>query len=240
MEPTQNEAAEIMHKYVNRAKQLHCQQDPINRNKSQSTRQFWRFPDIHPFHRMVKMCKAIPALSPTHPNFDSLPKKDHADVAWEMFYQQWYHDRQDHSLPPHYTETTPGRKTLPPYLLHDNPSTASKRARLRFGRALIAYCWYHSGNKTSNPECSNCRGNDSNSLTPYQLETVDHIIEQCPRYKLQREKCIHELNTLSTSIPFNTQTVLAAHNQPQLKPYLTRILDITGTFIQKVQSIRKF
>ena len=198
------------------------------------------YPDIHPFQRMLRLCSKVPGLSPTDNTFLTTTGEQHADMAWEASYKEWYTKREGHSLPPHYTQETPERKTLPTYTLHDDPSTAAKRARLRFGRALIAFCWFHCGNKKTNPECTHCRGTGDNTFIPYLPETVQHIIEQCPRYKTQRDTCSTQLQQISPSIIFNTSTILSPHDQPQLQQYLKQVLHISGTFIQQIQRIRKF
>jgi endonuclease/exonuclease/phosphatase family metal-dependent hydrolase len=264
-----NEAATLMKKYVettqeekqqhaHRVQQQQQQQQQqrrrrrrrrqaINRNNNKNQNKvipfktkMTHYPDIHPFHRLLRLCSKVPGLSPTDNTFRTTTGEKHADLAWEAFYKQWYTKREGHSLPPHYTQETPERKTLPTYSLHDDPSTAAKRARLRFGRALIAFCWFHCGNKKTNPECTRCRGTADNTSTPYLPESVQHIIEQCPRYKTQRDTCSTQLQQISPSIIFNTSTILSPHDQPQLQQHLKEVLHISGAFIQQIQHIRKF
>ena len=254
-----NEAAALMKKYVEKHKEEKVQyaqqvlqqqqrhrrrqQGGISRNNNKVTpfkTQMTHYPEIHPFHRLLRLCSKVPELSPTDDTFLTTTEGKHADIAWNAFYKEWYNDREDHSLPPHYTQDTPARKTLPAYTLHDHPSTAAKRARLRLGRALIAFCWFHCGNKSTNPECTRCRGTRDNTFLPYLPETVQHIIEQCPTYNTQRDACTAQLQQISPSIIFNTSTILSPHDQPQLQQYLKQVLHISGTFIQQIQRIRKF
>jgi endonuclease/exonuclease/phosphatase family metal-dependent hydrolase len=194
-------------------------------------------PNIHPFHRLIRVCTKVPELIPTNDTFASSAYVPHADTAWEASYKEWYEQRADHSLPPMYSLQTPTRKTLPEYTLHDDPSTAAKRARLRFGRALIAFCWVHCGNKTANPECSHCR---DEGIFPRPQETVPHVIEHCPRYQTQRDICTAQLQHISPTIEFNTTTILSPQNQPQHTRYLKQIFHISGIFIKAIHRIRKF
>jgi exonuclease III len=227
-----NEAASLMKLYLSKE---------IAHRRKNKTKNSHPYHKIHPFHRLLRLCQKVPGLSPTDSNFMSTPPTKHADIAWAHFYKKWYDDQKDHSLPPHYTQETPQRKLLPTYLLHDDPSTAARRARLRLGRALIAFCWYHSGNKKTSPECKNCKGGENNNTNaPYLIETVAHIIEQCPKYQNQRIRCSILLQKISPNIPFNIQTVLSPHEQPLLRPHLIKIHKITGIFIQSLRSIRKF
>ena len=230
------------HKHKSTARRKTIPNKPKKANKRDNNRNITatprktHYPNIHPFNRLIRVCTKVPELIPTNDMFMS-SNITHADTAWEASYKEWYEQRADHSLPPMYNLQTPPRKTLPEYTLHDDPSTAAKRARLRFGRALIAFCWVHCGNKTANPECTYCR---DEGILPRPQETVQHVIEQCPRYETLRHICTAQLQQISPTIQFNTTTILSPQYQPQHQKYLKQIFHTSGMFIQAIHRIRKF
>ncbi|WP_317205757.1 reverse transcriptase family protein, partial [Janthinobacterium sp.] len=97
-------------------------------------------PQIHPYTRLLSFIARCPELmfNPSAPaTFASIPRQHIRSRVWHSFFTSWRADA-DRSLPKCYVDAVvPELKQLPPYLQHDHPTIAARRARLRFNRGLL-------------------------------------------------------------------------------------------------------
>ena len=145
--------------------------------------------------------------------------------------------------------TIPSTTNEDPHYLHrDHPSTAARRARLRFGRALLLSFMHQRGFEDApNPYCQSCP-------TGTQIEeTVTHTITTCNHYVHERMTCQRELDAAMRDAPLNvlpaiadsSSTVLCPelsfrHDDKKYKKHLNQVISITGKFIEAVYEKRKF
>ena len=145
--------------------------------------------------------------------------------------------------------TTPGPPNEGPTHLHrDHPSTAARRARLRFGCALLlSFLYQRRFADAESPYCQSCQ-------TDTQLEeTVTHTITTCNLYMTERMTCQRELDAAMRDAPHNVvdsinNNVVAVlcpelcfrNNDKKLKKHLNQVILITGKFIEAIYEKRKF
>ena len=183
-----------------------------------------------------------------------MDKKIIKQLVWKHQYARWQTWRSDDlkeppSLRRLYPLTPVTLNTLPPYLHHDHPYTAAHRARLRFCRArLLEYeCRFKFKDAPRSNHCVHCTRNET--------ESVSHVITTCTHYTDERWKMRRDLDR---ALPHTSRW----HTIPEIKDfeatiiapemYLdttshnnktrtnTRAIHITGKFIDKIQSMRKY
>jgi len=207
---------------------------------------------FHPFNVLYHNISRVPSLAflrydGDYVLFSELEKKQLKVRVWQHQYQQWQEwrskDRNEPAILSRYYPRTPvAHSTLPHYLHHDHPRTASHRARLRFGRALLFEFMHRFRFKDApNPICTNCHTNSE--------ESVNHIITTCNHYMAERTKLIRDMNAAAEASSAWHVTGLI-HDGPVVAPelfvdsdpkkHLTKVLYITGKYIDHIQQQRKF
>ena len=123
------------------------------------------------------------------------------------------------------------------YMHLDEPATASRRARLRFGRArLMSQMHRLNFVDASDPLCHHC------SLR--EPETTEHVLLECSKYNTQRDTCGDALRALlGRRAPcFRDHTewpLLVLSPQGRVpRQHLSRVMEITGKFIDQVVAAR--
>jgi hypothetical protein len=211
---------------------------------------------FHPFNVLVTAISRIPALKFDPENihdFSSIDRKSLRSIVFKQQYRTWY------DIPPFYHNKTQPLPSLthcyprvleqlqlnkvPHYLHYDHPRTASHRARLRFGRALLCYDLHRFKYKDiASPKCPNCSSNED--------ETVTHTLTRCTAYTHERTKCIRALDLVMPPQPNWIMYGFTHGARPAIAPEvcvdsnpkksLPRILYVTGKFIDSIQQTRKF
>ena len=161
------------------------------------------------------------------------------DLVWQDFCKVWFSDGA-RSLVQHYTTHNIQRLALPSYLTHDLPDVASKRARLRFRRALFGFNLRRLKYKDSNPLC------DHEECVKLEIEEdTQHVLMECPRHTEERRKMKEQIATLAKTMeasppPLNLNLMMnPAHNRVQ-KRIIQHISHITGRFIAAIHKNKKF
>ena len=209
---------------------------------------------FHPFNVLYSNISRVPTLAFLQDDdglvlFSELQKKQLKSRVWSHQYNAWRawrsRDLHEPAILSQYYPTRPvPQDQLPFYLHHDHPHTASHRARLRFGRALLLQFMLRFRFKDApNPAiCANCHTNS--------VESVNHIITSCTHFTAERIKLTHELDRAApASSPWHV-TKLSLHDGPVVAPemfvdsdpkkHLSKVLYITGKFIDHIQKERKF
>jgi hypothetical protein len=211
---------------------------------------------FHPFNMLLSAISRIPAFNfdpeDIH-KFSSIDRKALRSIVFNHQYRTWqdvrpfYHNKVQpfpsltHCYP-RVMEKSQMNK-VPHYLHYDHPRTASHRARLRFGRALLCYDLHRFKYKDiASPKCPNC------SMT--EDETVTHTLTRCTAYTNERTKCVRVLDLVMP--PQSNWTMYGFTNgaRPAIAPevcvdsnpkkFLPRMLYITGKYIDAIQQTRKF
>ena len=211
---------------------------------------------FHPFNVLSAAISRIPAFNFVKDDihrFSSIDRKSLRSIVWNQQYRSWYDD------PPFYHNKTQPLPSLthcyprilekfqinkvPHYLHYDHPRTASHRARLRFGRALLYYDLHRFKYKDAgSPKCPNCDMNED--------ETVNHVISRCTAYSRERNKCTLVLDLVmprtSNWMMYGLKDGAKAAIAPEVaverryNKYLKRMYYVTGKFIDTIQQTRKF
>lgn len=211
-----------------------------------------------PFHPYNVLCSAIRRVGGLQFDpadiaaFQDIKRNKLRGITWNQQYTSWYDSKSKDGLQPSLISCYPRRpqegkhNKLPLYLHYDHPSTASHRARLRFGRALLCSFMHRFKFKgILSPKCTYCQ-TDSD-------ETVSHTVSSCNYYMMERLKCIRELDvilpaTCSSQWPLTKFDLSGGPAiAPELyiidsksKKKLHKVLYITGKFIDSIQRERKF
>jgi hypothetical protein len=203
---------------------------------------------FHPFNRLRTAIEEVPALQFNTNNiqtFKDLPHKAIRKIVWTHQYRIWRNTLRPktntpHSLPPYYPAHVK-RTQLPRYMHIDDPKTAARRARLRFGRARLRYDQHRLGfQDINNPTCQQCNMNVD--------ETVDHVTDICPKYEIPRLECSQELQALQglqcdptytplLNKPLNKMITLIG--DPRSSPTLNKIIEVTAKFINAIYDLRQ-
>jgi hypothetical protein len=131
-------------------------------------------------------------------------------------------DEEDKSVPPvMLLKLEPG---LPAYLVHDNKTTAARRARLRFDRTGLNASLFHR-RLAASPDCPECKG---------QAETADHVIMQCPKYNAARLLCDGRLRQLG--LQHETHWALGGV-EGELERRARRVLETTAEFLAEIDRL---
>jgi hypothetical protein len=211
---------------------------------------------FHPFNVLLSAICHIPAFNfdpdDIH-KFSSIDRKSLRLIVWNQQYRSWYdnppfyHNKVQPfpSLTHWYPRVLEKSQTnkVPHYLHYDHPRTASHRARLRFGRALLCYDLHRFKYKdVGSPKCSHCSLNEN--------ETVTHVITRCTAYDRERSKCMRVLDIVMPPRSQWTMFRFANGAGPAVAPevfvdahynkYLKRVLYVTGKYIDNIQQTRKF
>lgn len=213
-------------------------------------------PFFHPFQVLCSAIRQTPGLNFSLVDtdaFKTIPKKQLSKIIWKQQYRTWYDTptfRNGIRQPPPslshcYPRVLEDKQVtqIPHYLHYDHPSTASRRARLRFGRALLCHFMHRFRFRdTPSPKCPCCNSNMD--------ETVEHLVSHCTQYTAQRHKCVRVLDlVLSVSSPWSSNKLTNGPGPviaPEVfidsdpKKYLPRTLYVTGKFIDSLQQLRKF
>jgi hypothetical protein len=213
-------------------------------------------PSFHPFQVLCSAIRQTPGLNFSLVDteaFKTIPKKQLSGIVWKQQYRTWYDTPTFRNgirePPPSLSQCYPRAmeekqvKQIPHYLHYDHPSTASRRARLRFGRALLCqYMHRFRFHDTPSPKCLHCNSNLD--------ETVEHLVSHCTQYITQRRKCVRVLDlVLPVRSPWSSNKLTSgpgAVTAPETfidsnpKKYLPRILYVTGKYIDSLQQLRKF
>jgi hypothetical protein len=209
---------------------------------------------LHPFNVLCSHITRVPELRFDPHDMDisefaELQKKQLKVKVWVNQYRAWRAWRsEDRKEPPtlsRYYPTAPvAHNALPHYLHHDHPHTASHRARLRFGRALLFehMCRFRFKDAPNPPICTHCQTDSE--------ETVNHTITTCNHYMHERAKLVRELDATVPPSSIWHVTKLTLHAGPVVAPelfvdsdpkkHLSKILRTTGKFIDYIQKQRKF
>ena len=212
---------------------------------------------FHPFNTLRTAITRITNLNFDPSNIDTftaIDRKNIRSIVWEQQYKTWY------TVPPFYHNKIQPFPSLhqwypdprfmeksqynqvPQYLHYDHPRTASHRARLRFGRALLCYDLHRFKYKDiESPKCSHCGMNEN--------ETVNHTIARCTAYTHIRDKCMRVLNLV---MPAGSLWMMRQFDEgagPAISPemcveacyikYLKRMMYVTGKLIDDIQQTRK-
>jgi hypothetical protein len=208
----------------------------------------------HPKHPFARICAAVcdtplRFIGSAAPAFFLMPKLALRAVAWEHQYRVWHAAWRAkgmrvsvvtddcHSLHAYY-DYKPVSIKLPMYMHTDEPATASRRARLRFGRArLMSQMHRLNFADAADPLCPNC--------TSREPETTEHVLLDCSKYNTQRDACS---DTLRALLGHRAPCFRDYQDWPQLilspqglvpRRHLARVLSITGKFIDQVVAARK-
>ena len=211
---------------------------------------------FHPFNVLLTAILRIPAFhfdpEDIH-KFSSIDRKSLRSIVWDHQYRSWYdiapfYHNKSQPFPslskwyPRVLEKSQITK-VPHYLHYDHPRTASHRARLRFGRALLCYDLHRFKYKdVGSPKCPNCSLNEN--------ETVTHVITRCTAYDRERSKCMRVLDLVMPPRSQWTMFRFIDGAGPAIAPevcvdshynkYLKRMLYVTGKYIDSIQQTRKF
>lgn len=217
---------------------------------------------FHPFNVIWKSISQVFGLSPNSQQdidrFKELTKKQLVSITWTHQYQEWWNSIPEQNgkkgtTPPALRQCYPSQypapqMKIPHYLHRDHPSTAARRARLRFGRALLLSFLHQRGFEDApNPYCQSCE-------TGTQLEeTVTHTITTCNHYMHERMICQRELDAAMRDVPLNVLPAIAdsnsavlcpelsfRHDDKKYKKHFNQVISITGKFIEAVYEKRKF
>jgi hypothetical protein len=163
----------------------------------------------HPKHPFARMCTAVHGtplcfIGCASATFFLMPKPALRKVAWEHQYCVWHADFRArgmrvsvaadafHSLQAYYPHPKAQFQVttkLPMYVHMDEPATASRRARLRFGRArLMSQMHRLNFADADDPTCRNC--------TQRVPESTDHVLLECSKYDTQRGVCSDSLRAI--------------------------------------------
>jgi hypothetical protein len=201
---------------------------------------------LHPFYRMHTNLNRIPALrfDPDDlQTFKDLPHDSLRRIVWTHQYNAWRNKCRPrtgipHTLPPLYPMHTNTKHTeLPMYMHIDDPKTAARRARLRFGRARLRYDQRRLGfQDITNSTCQQCHMNVD--------ETVDHVLTECPRYDQPRAEYTREMQALPVqqisarylNQPLTKNTIL--FGDPRPSPALNEIIGISAKLIHAIYNLR--
>ena len=202
---------------------------------------------LHPFNRMKANLRRVPSLQFDTDDLDTFKELPHDSlrrIVWKHQYDIWRRTCRPktglpHSLPPLYpTHTNIKHTELPMYMHIDDPKTAARRARLRFGRARLRYDQRRLGfQDILTNTCQQCRMNVD--------ETVRHVLTVCPKYDQPRLEYTHEMEALPvTEIsawylrrPLAMRTILFGNPRPS--PALNEIIGISGKFINAIYNLRE-
>jgi hypothetical protein len=217
---------------------------------------------FHPFNTIWNNISNIFGMVPRDQEdinrFKNLTKKQLVQITWSHQYRKWWNSIPDQNgkkgnAPPtlrqcYPLQHPPPAMKVPHYLHRDHPSTAARRARLRFGRALLLSFLHQRGFADApSPYCQSCH-------TGTQIvETVTHIITTCSDYMHERLTCQRELDAAMRDAPHNVldtinNNVVAVlcpelcfrNNDRKYKKHLNQVISITGKFIEAVYAKRKF
>ena len=179
----------------------------------------------------------LDSLRAEAPPTTRLPKP--VDVVWLDFCKIWHRD-QNRSLTHHYPTHNIKRQALPSYLNHDPPEVATKRARLRFRRALFGFNNNRLKYRDTNPHCDH-----EACARVEKQEDTQHVLMECPRHARDRDKLEECMATLATAVgvrptPLTLQTLLDPASNRQLRKGTQQVSHITGRFIMAVHKNKKF
>ena len=146
---------------------------------------------FHPFNTIWNNISNTFGMLPNNQDdvdrFKALTKKQLVNITWSHQYRKWWNSIPDQngkkgSTPPalrqcYPLQNPPPSMKVPDYLHRDHPSIAARRARLRFGRALLLSFLHQRGFADAPSQyCQNCH-------TGRQIEeTVTHVITTCQHY----------------------------------------------------------
>lgn len=188
----------------------------------------------HPYTRLLSFIARCPALTfnPSAPStFASIPRKHLRTHVWRSFFTSW-RDDPARSLPKCYVDAVaPELDHLPPYLQHDHPTIAARRARLRFNRGLLNHARFRL-KFTRSATCARCPSGEP--------ETVEHMLCHCTAYTEQRERYIAALQSLTPPIELSFLNVLAPSTSSIPPRLIPSVLSICGKFIQALHLARSF
>jgi hypothetical protein len=123
------------------------------------------------------------------------------------------------------------------YMHIDTPATASRRARMRFGRARLMLQMHRlKFADADNPVCTNC--------TSGANESTEHVLQDCSKYNTERGTCAATLRAvlgrrascMRDASQFHAIVIDPQGSVPRL--HLSRVLNITGKFIDAVVRLR--
>ena len=197
---------------------------------------------FHPYTRMQAVIEQVPLLwSAATGNPSGTSASDLKHIVWRHQYEMWSVG-PSRSLPrryPYHAQPLSYRitpRSLPAYLHYDDPATAAKRARFRFGRMQLRYdMFFLKFADITDTKCQQCDANDD--------ETVDHVIGHCRAYDSYRVKCVSSLQSVLGKQYLSPgeliQTVISPTEFVIPLKLIPRVLKITGKFITQVSAIRK-
>jgi hypothetical protein len=122
--------------------------------------------------------------------------------------------------------------TIPLYLIHDTPHTASIRARLRFNRTTLN-CRLSVYDKRTSPACQHCVIHHHSFIT----EDNTHVLLHCPRYDDLRHRLLTSISTFTSSLSIPLILGVVDHLPPHTR---LPIIRNTGIFLDRVQQLRDF
>jgi hypothetical protein len=190
-------------------------------------------PPHHPIINIQRHMQSIPSLSTTD-NLLLIERPKLRTHLFSHFFHQWYAEStvHQHSLYQYYPNpniTPPPNLSLPRYLLVDSSTTATIRARMRFGRTLLNYYrnrigykhTLHDGTRvTVSALCHVCN----------RPETIQHAICDCSLFGASRNDCVAALSehniTLSDQLilSYPTFPTVPKHAQPYIHSVLSNFL----------------
>jgi hypothetical protein len=209
---------------------------------------------FHPFNTLRNAISRTASFNFDLSNIESfrtIERKNLRSIVWNQQYRTWYDTRPFYHKRvqpfPSLTKWYPSEleksqnNKVPHYLHYDHPRTASHRARLRFGRALLCYDLHRFKYKdVASPKCPHCGLNEN--------ETVQHIISRCTAYARERKKYARVLNIVMpknftmTMYGFDVEAAIAPETyvESRYNKYLKRLLYVTGKYIDDIQQSRKY
>ena len=128
------------------------------------------------------------------------------------------------------------------HLLHDSPSQARRRARLLLNRARtgeIQARFYKTGTDAVDPNCTHPACSPiTDPPTPGTLETVGHMLLECPRHTPARQLLHQRFNQLIPPIPLSLSSILLASTPTARKADRLSLISSTNTFLDMVEADR--
>ena len=187
---------------------------------------------LHPFTRVASHITRVARLAfnvEQLTGFTAQTRSQCRDIIWTHQFNLFYNSRTEgRSLPLCYARIAPPIQQLPMYLLHDDPATATHRARLRFRRAHINHHRSRMNYAGATPTCTQC--------TMQQDKTTEHMLCVCTRIEYDDARALL-LSILSPPQNLSVNTVLCPSCLPDL---FHSVNTITGRYIVALQKIRLF
>ena len=197
-------------------------------------------PLSHPYSAIATSCKAITSQHTSSLQaIQQATSKQLWNAVFNHFYAHWYQSQHPsapqpdpHSLFPCYIDKPICTNTsIPSYLSTLSPTTASIVSRLRFNRARLNQSM-HKRKRSVTPMCTTCN----------TMETVEHVVMQCPRYDIIRFQCLCALAShteqppLRSSFPYPFLLCEIPSSIPKSQHHV--YIHIISSFLLQLQRMR--